>query len=173
MRRGLVPTLMAAALLMPVLSGCTATADSADPAAAPEPTATASTATESWPDGASPKTPQCQDASPAVVDAVNASITTPSAPGDHVEWLSAHADPDLGKWLLSGVITEAGSEGGYIVVWATSSDPTTADFDGDLSSLGASGGISSAPPMTPAYVGASDMEDVPPAALSCATMHSD
>lgn len=104
-----------------------------------------------------------------MVDAVNATITEPSTPGDHIESLSAHADPELGKWLLSGVMPAPGSEGGYIVVWATTANPSAPTFEGELSSLGSSGEISSAPPMTPGYVGKSDMDDVPAAALSCAS----
>jgi hypothetical protein len=161
-------------LLALALSACGAHASTgSDAGAATQGTPTSSEAPSLWPDGASASTPDCQDASAATVAAINATIDNPLPGGSQVEWIAAHPDPELNKWLLTGRLTTTGSEGGYFVVWASSADPTATDFAGDLVTVGGStAAISSAPPLTPAYTGPSDMEDVPAAALACGQARS-
>ncbi|GAA2227076.1 hypothetical protein N1031_03305 [Herbiconiux moechotypicola] len=99
-----------------------------------------------WPDGASPDTPRCTDASAATVAAVNATITTPQ-PGEaaSVGSLRAHPDPDAAVWILTGHLsTDFGAT--VEVAWATTADPTTPSFTGTLRSVGeAAATISTAP----------------------------
>jgi len=140
----------------------------------------ASGAANDWPDGADADTPSCQDASAAVLAVVNESLREASATNSTVEsvlpWLSARPDPDLGVWTLTGLLENAetaqSTEGGYFVVFATKEDPTSPTFDGAVSALGAAAGVTTLPPLEPAYIGASDMDDVPPAALRCGTQRS-
>ncbi|WP_143109876.1 hypothetical protein [Agromyces sp. CF514] len=166
-----------AILIVLAFSACSSSADGdADTSIASESgsTQTEQPASVLWPDGASASTPDCQDASAAVVAAINDTIDD-SMPGggNRVEWITAHPDAELGKWLLTGVLPSTGSEGGYFVVWASSSNPIATDFSGDLVTVGSStAAISSAPPLTPSYVGPSDMDDVPPSALACGQARS-
>lgn len=118
-----------------------------------------------YPEGASADTPLCQDASPATVAAVNATIENP-APGQStsLERLIARPDPAHAVWLLTGVIETGGTEGGYYVAWATSSDPTQAEFTGTLRSLGNAAQLSSAPALLLPDV---PRGELPAAALAC------
>ena len=142
--------------------------------------ADASAASHDWPDGADADTPSCQDASAKVLAVVNESLREASATNGTVEsvlpWLSARPDPDLGVWTLTGLLenteTAQSTEGGYFVVFATEEDPTSPTFDGAVSALGAAASVTTLPPLEPAYVGASDMDDVPPAALRCGTQRA-
>jgi hypothetical protein len=89
-------------------------------------------------------------------------------------WLSARPDRELGVWTLTGIVENAetalGTEGGYFVVWATESDPTAPDFLGQIYTVsGVASYLTHFGALEPAYVGPSDMEDVPAAALSCGT----
>ena len=155
-------------------SGCAATSGSSP--ASSTPTASASPAASEWPDGADDDTPACQDASAATLEVVNDALRSTSAEDGLVEtvlpWLSARPDRELGVWTLTGVVanaeTDVGTEGGFFVVWATETDPTDADFSGEVYTVSGVGGyLTGLPPLEPAYVGPSDMEDAPAAALNC------
>jgi hypothetical protein len=158
--------------LVIVLGGCGAVeeapgigADAAStPPASSPPT---SSAGETWPHGASAETPRCQDASAAAVSAVNETIDNPNpAEADGVEWLTATPDADHAVWLLTGLIDAPGSEGGYVVAWATVDDPTASDFTGDLRSVGGSAAsISSAPVLQ--FADLKEPGSLPPAAFGC------
>ena len=94
-----------------------------------------------YPDGATPDTPECQDASPAVVAAANATIDTPLPNGSAtvpspILSLSATPDPAHAVWLLTGSIASTPNADGYLVIWATTSDPTQPTFTGTLRSVG-------------------------------------
>jgi hypothetical protein len=164
-----------AVTLLAALSGCASADDSTgDPSI---PTAEAVVPAEStWPDGADEDTPACQDASAATLAIVNDSLHAAAAERGLVEttlpWLSASPDDELGVWTLTGIIeneqTALGSEGGYLAAWATDTDPTAEDFAGAVYTIsGVSVGLTTLPPLVPAYVGASDMDDTPPHALAC------
>lgn len=136
---------------------------------------------DDWPDGADASTPACQDASAATLAVVNTSLHEASVANGTVEsvlpWLSARPDTDLGTWTLTGLVENAqtaqGTEGGYFVVFATGSDPTSPTFDGQVSAVGgASAAVTTLPPLQPAYVGPTDMDDVPAGALACGTQRS-
>ena len=178
---------IAAAALAPLLlvTGCAAPAPGAatgDPKAAAEAVAPAADP-RPWPDGASASTPPCQNASPAVLAAVNATIDNPLPDDpDAVSSLTASPDPDNAVWLLTGVIgtgTPSGSEDetdtehetgteGYLVAWATTADPTLPTFSGALRSVGATtANLSSAPLL---QVPASAPGGLPSAALACASV---
>lgn len=160
------------ALVLVTLSGC-ASANGSGAVSAPAKQSEGAETTKTWPQGATSNTPNCQPASEAVVNAVNSTIVNPLPGGDTVEWVEAHPDPALGKWLLTGELKTLGSEASYFVVWATTADPTRADFDGDLAAVGSSASrVTSSPPLTPAYKGPTDTEDVPASALGCGTSHS-
>lgn len=140
----------------------------------PTPTPTAT----DWPDGANDDTPACQDVSAATLAIVNDALRSAAAEDGLTEtvlpWLSARPDRELGVWTLTGIVENAetalGTEGGYLVVWATESDPTAADFSGQIYTVsGVASHLTHLDPLQPAYVGPSDMEDVPAAALSCGT----
>ncbi|WP_188509146.1 hypothetical protein [Conyzicola nivalis] len=131
-----------------------------------------------WPAGADDDTPECQDASAATLAIVNESLHTVAVEDGLVEsvlhWLSARPDRELGVWTLTGLIeneqTARGTEGGYFAVWATRGDPTSATFDDPIFWVsGVASSLTRFGPLLPAYVGASDMEDVPPAAIGCGT----
>ena len=136
---------------------------------------------DDWPDGADASTPSCQDASAATLAVVNTSLHEASVANGTVEsvlpWLSARPDTDLGTWTLTGLVenteTAQGTEGGYFVVFATGSDPTSPTFDGQISAVGsATAAVTTLPPLQPAYVGPTDMDDVPAGALACGTQRS-
>ena len=173
-------TLVALAAVAGLLTGCASTApvtETPPRAAGATSAAPASDGAEKWPTGADGDTPSCRDASSAVLTTVNESILdTASANGtvmSALPWLSADPDPDLGKWTLTGLVeTAQGTEGGYFVVFATADDPTSPAFDGAVFALGAATGVTNLPPLEPAYVGPTDMDDVPPAALSCGTQRA-
>jgi hypothetical protein len=129
-----------------------------------------------WPDGADDDTPACQDASAATLAIVNDALRSAAANDGLVEtvlpWLSARPDRDLGVWTLTGLVENAETSlgGGYFVVWATDADPTAADFSGPVYTVsGVASLLTHLDPLQPAYVGPSDMEDVPAAALGCGT----
>jgi hypothetical protein len=180
MKKRALGTLVALVAIAGSLTSCASTAPaSRTPSQEASATSVAqpSDGTEKWPAGADTDTPACQDASSAVLAVVNTSLLqTASSNGtvmSALPWLSAHPDPDLGKWTLTGLVeTTQGTEGGYFVVFATSDDPTSPAFDGAVFSLGAATGLTTLPPLEPAYVGPTDMDDVPPTALSCGTQRS-
>jgi hypothetical protein len=164
-----------------IVTGCAseATATSAPATTTPAP-GDARGGDVPWPDGSDAETPSCQDASAAVLAVVNDSLHEASTTNGTVEsvlpWLSAHPDTDLTLWTLTGLVenteTQQGTEGGYFVVFATDSDPTSPDFDGTISALGVATSMTTLPPLEPAYVGPTDMDDVPPAALGCGTQRA-
>jgi hypothetical protein len=163
--------LLAVATLLGV-TGCVAAAPASDPppsAASSESPSPAAPAADDLPplDGASADTPECQDASPAVLAAVNATISNPLPGGSNtVPALTATPDPENAVWLLTGAIPSTSTAGGALVAWATTSDPTRPDFTGALRSVGSqTATVSSAPALqfTDAEPGG-----LPPAALRCA-----
>jgi hypothetical protein len=180
MQKKALATLVALVAVTGLLSSCASTAPATgtpSEEASATSAAQASDGTEEWPAGADADTPSCQDASSAVLAVVNDSLLqTASSNGtvmSALPWLSAHPDPDLGTWTLTGLVeTSQGTEGGYFVVFATADDPTSPAFDGAVFALGAATGVTNLPPLEPAYVGPTDMDDVPPAALSCGTQRS-
>ena len=173
-RRSLLFVLCAVAS-MGLVSGCSA-GDAGDARSGSTPAATATPTAAAWPDGADDATPSCQDASAATVSIVNDALRSTAAADGSVDtvlpWLSARPDRELGVWTLTGLVqnaqTATGTEGGYFAVWATDLDPTAADFAGQVYTVGSSSAsITHLDPLLPAYVGSSDMEDVPAAALRC------
>jgi len=163
------------------LTSCASEATATTPQATTPPTSVdARGSGDAWPDGSDASTPSCQDASAAVLAVVNDSLHEASATNGTVEsvlpWLSVHPDTDLKMWTLTGLVenteTQQGTEGGYFVVFATDSDPTPPTFDGEISALGVSTSMTTLPPLEPAYVGPTDMDDVPPAALGCGTQRA-
>jgi len=163
------------------LTGCASEAMATAPLATTSPTsADARGGDNAWPDGSDAKTPSCQDASAAVLAVVNDSLHEASATNGTVEsvlpWLSARPDTDLKLWTLTGLVenteTQQGTEGGYFVVFVTDSDPTSPTFDGKISALGVATSMTTLPSLEPAYVGPTDMDDVPPAALGCGTQRA-
>jgi len=114
----------------------------------------------------------CADASPAALNAVNASIEAePGGAGvQTLPWATVVHDDELGKWLLTGSFDATdGVSDGFFAVWASTEDPTADTFDAPLEALeGSAEGNSDAPPMIPPYVGPTDMDAAPPAALFCA-----
>lgn len=166
-----------------LLTGCASgnAAAGAPPQTSPTAHASSGAGDVDWPDGADASTPSCQDASAAALDVVNTSLHEASVANGTVEsvlpWLSARPDTDLGTWTLTGLVENAqtaqGTEGGYFVVFATDSDPTSPTFDGQVSAVGgASAAVTTLPPLQPAYVGPTDMDDVPAGALACGTQRS-
>lgn len=85
-------------------------------------------------------------------------------------WVTVVYDDALGKWLLTGSLDATdGVSDGVFAVWASTEDPTADTFDAPLEALeGSAEGNSDAPFMIPAYVGPTDMDAAPPAALFCA-----
>jgi hypothetical protein len=163
------------------LTGCASEAATPAPLATTTPTSmNARGSDDAWPDGSDATTPSCQDASAAVLAVVNDSLREASATNGTVEsvlpWLSARPDTDLKLWTLTGLVenteTQQGTEGGYFVVFTTDSDPTSPTFDGKISALGVATSMTTLPPLEPAYVGPSNMDDVPPAALGCGTQRA-
>lgn len=151
-----------------LLSGCATAAPEAPPAAeasepAPEPAAIA-----------------CAPASAAALAAVNASIAAEPGyqqPGVEpypqvlAELITERYEP-LDIWTLTGVFDAAGSEGGFLVEWATREDPTAEDFDGEILSFAGTSSEeqSAAPVLDPGYVGEHDMDLTPPSANGCGAM---
>ena len=140
-------TAAAALVLVPLaglstLSGCVAAPASTSPSS-PPPARPSSDEIDTlhYPDGATPDTPECQDASPAVVAAANATIDTPLPNGSAtvpspILSLAATPDPAHAVWLLTGSIASTPNADGYLVIWATTSDPTQPTFTGTLRSVG-------------------------------------
>ncbi|MFB2556992.1 hypothetical protein [Herbiconiux liangxiaofengii] len=137
---------LVAGCLLTALAGCVAAAGPDGEAAAPSapatsspgprPTSAGSSGSYSL-DGAGPDTPECQPASAAVMAAVNATISNPLPGGANaVDALLATPDPEHAVWLLAGTIPSTSTAGGYVVAWATTTDPTTETFDGVLRSVG-------------------------------------
>jgi hypothetical protein len=178
-RRWALP--FAALMILTAASGCARNADADDTAPAPNAATSTPTPTPTglgWPEGAEDDTPACQDASAATLAVVNDALRSAAAEDGLVDtvlpWLSARPDQELGVWTLTGLVenaqTAVGSEGGYYVVWAARADPTAAEFSGQVYTVSSvATGLSHLDPLQPAYVGPSDMEDVPAAALSCGT----
>jgi hypothetical protein len=163
------------------LTGCASEATATAPLATTMPTSgDAQGSDDARPDGSDAKTPSCQDASSAVLAVVNDSLREAALTNGTVEpvlpWLSARPDTDLELWTLTGLVedteTQQGTEGGYFVVFATDSDPTSPTFDGKISALGVATSMTTLPPLEPAYIGPTDMDDVPPAALGCGTQRA-
>ncbi len=167
MTRTGIAALLAGGLL---LTGCAA-ATPGEPAAvatsepAPEPTSTAV---------------ECAPASTAALAAVNASIAAEPGyqqPGVEpypqvlTELITERYEP-LDIWTLTGVMAAGGSEGGFLVEWATREDPTAEDFDGELFSFAGTSSEeqSAAPVLDPGYVGEHDMDLTPPSAGGCGAM---
>lgn len=159
-----IAALLAGGLL---LTGC-ATAAPSEPAAvatsepAAEPTSTAI---------------ECAPASAAALAAVNASIAAEPGyqqpgvepyPQALSELTTTRYEP-LDIWTLGGVMAAGGSEGGFLVIWATREDPTAEDFAGELFSFAGSSseGESAAPVLEPGYVGEHDMDVVPGPGVVC------
>jgi hypothetical protein len=148
----LVGVLLAAAL---AVSGCTpgSTGNANTPAPAPSPAVSSSPAPDAGApevsslEGLTADTPECQPASQAVVDAVNATIDHPYTPTTlPLTALVASPDPDRAVWMLTGVLDTGSSSDGILVSWATTSDPTAQAFTGALRAVGGTAGsISSAP----------------------------
>lgn len=164
------------------LTGCALDATALAPQATTTPTSVDGRGSDdAWPDGSDAKTPSCQDASAAVLAVVNDSLHEASATNGTVEsvlpWLSARPDTDLKLWTLTGLVenteTQQGTEGGYFVVFTTDSDPTSPTFDGKISALGVATSMTTLPPLEPAYIGPTDMDDVPPSALGCGTQRAE
>ncbi|WP_291053895.1 hypothetical protein [Herbiconiux sp.] len=160
--------LLAVAALLGV-TGCVAAAPASDPPPSAALSESPSPAADDLPslDGASADTPECQDVSPAVLAAVNATISNPLPGGSNtVPALTATPDPENAVWLLTGAIPSTSTAGGALVAWATTSDPTQPEFTGALRSVGSqTATVSSAPALqfTDAEPGG-----LPPAALRCA-----
>jgi hypothetical protein len=157
------------------LAGCTAEPAASDPVspASSSPSSTSSSADAGtdalhYPDGASADTPDCQDASLAVLAAVNATIDNPLPGGSNtVPSLTATPDPEHAVWLLTGAIPSTSTAGGVLVSWATTGDPTQDPFDGNLRSVGSqTATVSSAPALQFPDVAAPGA--LPAAALHCA-----
>jgi hypothetical protein len=113
---------------------------------------------------------------------VNDALRSDSAVDGSVEtvlpWLSARPDGRLGVWTLTGIVENAetalGTEGGYLVVWATDSDPTDAEFSGQIYTVSqVATYLTNFPPLQPAYVGHSGGDDAPAAALVCGMKKSE
>ncbi len=164
MTRTGIAALLAGGLL---LTGCAA-ATPGEPAAvatsepAPEPTSTAV---------------ECAPASTAALAAVNASIAAEPGyqqPGVEpypqvlTELTTTRYEP-LDIWTLGGVMTASGSEGGFLVLWATRDDPTDENFSGEIFSfaMSSSESESAAPVLDPGYVGEHDMDVVPAPGTVC------
>lgn len=170
-------------MLAAALAGCTASSsvapDATDPSDTPAPPVSPAPSPSPppsgvalYPQGASADTPECQEASAAVVAAVNATFDdqTPRA-ASGIDRLVASPDTDHAVWILTGVVPSTSSAGGYVVVWATTGDPTDETFDGNLRSIGSSTAtVSTAPSLQFADVDAPF--ELPEAALRCAPVLS-
>ncbi|MFB2598129.1 hypothetical protein ACEXQE_10085 [Herbiconiux sp. P17] len=163
-------------ILAAALAGCTAGSAASD-AAATSPASSAASSSAGvvdesddlhYPDGASADTPECQDASSAVLTAVNATIDNPLPGGaGSVEALTATPDPEHAVWLLTGAIASTPGAEGYLVSWATTADPTQDPFTRNLRSVGSqTATVSSAPVLQFPDVAAPGA--FPAAALHCA-----
>jgi hypothetical protein len=182
-RRGRIAITIAATGALLALSACAApTSGGGARSAAPadpgpvldEPMMTPTSTPRGWPAGADAQTPECQDASAAVLAAANEAIRTAGAETGRaaapMPWLSAHADEDLGAWTLTGTTSYGPtSESGFFVVLASRDDPTSADFAGELFAVGGSAASTTGlPPLQPGYASTDPMDDVPGSALGCA-----
>jgi hypothetical protein len=178
-----IPTPVLAVLgLAALVSGCASPADPAAEAPSSTPTPTPSATGLPWPAGSDENTPECQDASAATLAVVNAAVQRvvedEGAVPTTLPWLSARPDRDLGAWTLTGLatnaVTDSGTEGGYLVVWATRDDPTSPTFGGEIFTVGGSAGLlARLPPLQPGYVGSQQFgEDAPPEALSCGSQRA-
>ncbi|SDZ16421.1 hypothetical protein [Herbiconiux ginsengi] len=150
-------------VLASALAGCTAgpaatVAERATETPAPSSSSSLDSSSDAlhYPSGASADTPECQDASSAVLAAVNATIDNPLPGGSNtVPSLTATPDPEHAVWLLIGAIPSTGTAGGFVVAWATTGDPTRETFEGNLRSVGSpTATVSSAPALQFADVGA-------------------
>ncbi len=160
--------LIAATASALLLGGCaTASAPNAQPVA-------------SVPPGSgtpSPSAAPCALAGSSALAAVNASIAAEPGfqqPGVEpypqvLDELAATRYEPLDIWTLTGVFDAAGSEGGYLAVWATREDPTAEGFAGEILAFAgtSSESDSAAPVLVPGYVGEHDMDMVPSSALNC------
>ncbi|RIJ59939.1 hypothetical protein [Clavibacter phaseoli] len=137
--------LCAAAVL--TMSGCATPGEGAGGLAAEDPPVVLPTA-----DAAPTPTPtsdntavggyaECDDASPAALAAVNASIAAHDGPfpGLQLDGLETRWDDEQQVWTLAGTIGPVGDDPGAepasddrVALWATDQDPTREDFAGTL-----------------------------------------
>jgi len=173
--------ILGAMVLATAVAGCTAgspvapdVAETPAASAAVSPSTTSATTSAttspsgSYPQGASADTPECQDASAAVVAAVNATFDDPTTrDASGVDRLVASPDPDHAVWLLTGVIPSTSGSEGYLVAWATTADPTAETFEGALRSIGGvTATMSSAPSLQ--FADIAEPGGFPVAATRCA-----